>query len=276
MTLINDFKGIMKEEFEMTDMGKLQYFFGMEVSYEYGNITLSQKKYMRSLLEKYRMSQCNSVSTPMEYGLKLSKEDPEIFGDEGIYRSLVGSLMYLTNTRQDIMFAVSKISRFMECPKKSHWEAGKRILKYIKGTINQEITYSKGGKGKLVGFSDSDYAGNVDDSKSTSGYIFHLGSGPISWQSKKQKVVALSSKEVEYKALSLTGCQTIWIKGILDELQGKVEYPIPIYCDNKSTICLAKDPVYHGKSKHIRVEYHFIRDLIKKGDVEVCFCDTKD
>ncbi|XP_035829983.1 secreted RxLR effector protein 161-like [Helianthus annuus] len=157
----------------------------MEVLYENGNIILSQRKYMRNLLEKYRMDQCNTVSTPLEYGLKLSKDDPEEFIDESVYRSLVGSLMYLTNTRPDIMFAVSKISRFMECPKKSHWEAAKRILKYIKDTLDQGITYSKGGKRKLMGFSDNDYAWNIDDSKITSGYIFHLGSGPISWQSKK-------------------------------------------------------------------------------------------
>ncbi|KAM0037429.1 putative RNA-directed DNA polymerase [Helianthus debilis subsp. tardiflorus] len=248
----------------------------MEVSYEDGNIILSQKKYMKNLLEKYRMSQCNTVSTPMEYGLKLSKEDPEEFIDESMYRSLVGSLMYLTNTRPDIMFAVSKVSRFMEAPKRSHWEVAKRILKYVKGTLDQGVIYSKGGKQKLIGFSDSDYAGNVDDSKSTSGYIFHLGSGPVSWQSKKQKVVALSSTEAEYMALTLAGCQAIWLKGILDELQGKDDYPIPIYCDNKSTICLAKDPVYHGKSKHIRVKYHFIRDLIKRDDVTIMFCATKD
>ncbi|XP_021974388.1 secreted RxLR effector protein 161-like [Helianthus annuus] len=196
----------------MTNMGRLHYFLGMEVTYENGNITLSQKKYMRNLLEKYNMTYCNTVSTPMEYGLKLSKEDPEEFIDEGVYRSLVGSLMYLTNTRPDIMFAVSKVSRFMECLKRSHWEAAKRILKYIKGTQELGITYSKGGKKHLMGYSDSDYAGNIDDSKSTSGYIFHLGSGPISWQSKKQKVVALSSTEAEYMALSLTGCQPYGLK----------------------------------------------------------------
>uniref|UniRef100_A0A251SEE8 Putative reverse transcriptase, RNA-dependent DNA polymerase n=1 Tax=Helianthus annuus TaxID=4232 RepID=A0A251SEE8_HELAN len=276
MKLISEFKDEMKKEFEMTDMGKLHYFLGMEVSYEDGNIILSQKKYMKNLLEKYRMSQCNTVSTPMDYGIKLSKDDPEEFINESMYRSLVGSLMYLTNTRPDIMFAVSKISRFMEAPKRSHWEAAKRILKYVKGTLDQGITYSKGGKQKLIGFSNSDYAGNVDDSKSTSGYIFHLGSGPISWQSKKQKVVALSSTEAEYMALTLAGCQAIWLKGILDELQGKDNYPIPIYCDNKSTICLAKDSVYHGKSKHIRVKYHFIRDLIRREDVTILFCATKD
>ncbi|KAJ0928198.1 putative RNA-directed DNA polymerase [Helianthus annuus] len=116
----------------------------------------------------------------------------------------------------------------------------------------------------------------MDDSKSTSGYIFHLGSGPISWQSKKQKVVALSSTEAEYMALSLAGCQALWIIGILDDLQENNDSPIPLYCDNKSTICLARDPIYHGKSKHIRVKYHFIRDLVKKRELNVIFCATKD
>ncbi|KAI3821705.1 hypothetical protein L1987_09277 [Smallanthus sonchifolius] len=154
----------------------------------------------------------------MEYGLKLSKEDREEQIDPSLYRSLVGSLMYLTNTRPDIMFTVSKISRFMEEPTKTHWEAGKRILRYIKGTLDYGIVYTEGNR-KLVGFSDSDYAGNLDESKSTSGYVFHLGSGVISWQSKKQKAIALSSTEAEYIALSLAGCQAIWIKGILDELK---------------------------------------------------------
>ncbi|KAJ0590261.1 putative RNA-directed DNA polymerase [Helianthus annuus] len=125
MHLITKFKESMNREFEMTDMGRLHYFLGMEVLYEDGNIILSQRKYMKNLLDKYKMTQCNTVSTPMEYGLKLSKDDPEEFVDEGVYRSLIGSLMYLTNTRPDIMFAVSKVSRFMESPRRNHWEAAK-------------------------------------------------------------------------------------------------------------------------------------------------------
>ncbi|XP_035840358.1 secreted RxLR effector protein 161-like [Helianthus annuus] len=149
----------------------------------------------------------------MEYGQRLTKDDPEEEVNQNMYRSLVGSLMYLTNTRPDIMFAVSKVSHFMERPRRSHWEAGKRTLRYIKGTISHGIIYSKGSKGKLVGYSNSDYAGNIDDSKSTSRYIFNLGSGAIAWQSKKQKVVALSSTEPEYIALSMAGCQALLVKG---------------------------------------------------------------
>ncbi|KAJ0748566.1 putative alcohol dehydrogenase [Helianthus annuus] len=276
LNMIDQLKNSMKKEFEMTDLGNLHYFLGMEVHQENGDIFISQQRYASNLLDKFNMKQCNAISTPMEYGQRLSKDDQEEEVNENIYRSLVGSLMYLTNTRPDIMFAICKVSRFMERPKRSHWEAAKRILRYIKGTVTEGITYSKGSKGKLVGFSDSDYAGNVDDSKSTSGYVFNLGSGAIAWQSKKQKVVALSSTEAEYIALSMAGCQALWMKGILNDLCFNMDCPPTVYCDNKSTICLAKDPVYHGKSKHIRVKYHFIRDLIKNDEVEVCFCSTKD
>ncbi|XP_022003993.1 uncharacterized mitochondrial protein AtMg00810-like [Helianthus annuus] len=195
--MINQLKNSMKREFEMTDLGILHYFLGMEVNYDNGNIMLSQQKYARNLLDKFKMGNCNAISTPLEYGLRLSKEDPEDEVDQNLYRSLAGCLVYLTNTRPDTMFEVSKISRFMERPKKSHWETGKRILRYIKGTLNHGVVYSKGSKGKLVGFSDNNYAGNIDDSKSTSGYVFHLGSGAIACQSKKQKVVALSLIEIE-------------------------------------------------------------------------------
>uniref|UniRef100_A0A251VGU8 Putative zinc finger, CCHC-type n=1 Tax=Helianthus annuus TaxID=4232 RepID=A0A251VGU8_HELAN len=189
LQMINQLKDSMKKVFEMTDLGVLHYFVGMEVKYKEGNIVLSQQKYAKGLLKKFNMERCNTISTPMEYGERLSKNDLE---DEG-------------------------------------------------------------SKGKLIGFSDSDYAGNVDDSKSTSGYIFHLGSGAIAWQSKKQKVVALSSTKAEYIALSLAGCEALWMKGILNELKMNMDSPPVILCDKKSTICLAKDPVYHGKSKHIRV-----------------------
>uniref|UniRef100_A0A251S554 Putative reverse transcriptase, RNA-dependent DNA polymerase n=1 Tax=Helianthus annuus TaxID=4232 RepID=A0A251S554_HELAN len=223
MSSLKTFKDLTKREFEMTDMGTLHYFLGMEVTFNNGNIILSQHQYAKGLLDRFNMSNCTTLSTPMEYGLRLSKQDMDDDVDSNLYRRLVGSLMYLTNTRPDIMFAVNKISQFMEQPKRSHWEAGKRILRYIKGTLNQGLVYSKGGKGTLTGFSDSDYAGNIDDSKSTSGYVFQLGTGTIAWQSKKQKVVALSSTEAEYIALSMAGCQALWLKGILEELQEGVK-----------------------------------------------------
>jgi hypothetical protein len=158
--------------------------------------------------------------------------------------------MYLTATRPDIMFAVSLISRFMETPKEMHWQVGKRILRYIAGTTRYGILYSSTKNNCLIGYTDSDFAGSLDDRKSTSGYVFHLGSGAISWASKKQPIVMISSAEVEYVAATTTTCQAVWLQRVLNELQQGQEGPTPVYCDNNSTIacqrimCFTKKKAY--------------------------------
>ncbi|KAI3509130.1 hypothetical protein L1887_24156 [Cichorium endivia] len=274
--MIEEFKNEMKVDFEMTDLGLLHYFLGIEVKQEKNRISISQQRYAENLLTRFNMKDATPISTPMEFGLKLSKESSEENFNPSIYRSLVGSLMYLTATRPDITFSVSMISRFMEVPKVDHWEAGKRILRFVKGTINHGITYTKCDKQSLIGFSDSDFGGNKDDSKSTSGYIFNIGSGAISWQSKKQNVVALSSAEAEYISLSLAGCQALWLRSILNDLKWTQVVPTKLYCDNRSAIALTRNPVFHGKSKHIRVKYHFIRDLVANNEVVIEFCSTNE
>lgn len=274
--MVREFKESMKTEFEMTDMGLLHYFLGIEVKQEQKRISISQHRYAKELLKRFNMVGSSPVSTPMEFGSKFSKNTFEDNVNPSLYRSMVGSLMYLTATRPDIMFSVSVISRFMENSKKSHWEAGKHILRYINGTLNHGLIYTRTEDASLRGFSDSDYGGCIDDSKSTTGYVFNLGSGAISWQTKKQNVVALSSAEAEYISLSMAGCQALWLRGILVTL-GKYQInATKLFCDNKSAIALSKNPVFHGKSKHIRIKYHFIRELVANKDVEVCFCGTKD
>ena len=266
----------MKLEFEMTDMGHLHYFLGIEVHQRDDGISISQKKYASDILNRFRMDNAIPKSTLMEYGLKLSKDSQEASVDSRLYRSLIGSLMYLTATRPDIMYAINVLSRFMEEPKQSHWDAGMRVLKFIKGTPDHGTLYRKVESPKLMAYCDSDFEGSVDDSKSTSGYVFMMNSGAISWLFKKQRVVALSSAEAEYISVSLVGCQAIWMRGILEELKHPQSEPTLIQCDNKSAIALTKNPVYRGKSKHIRIKYHFIRDLVKCGDVVVAFCRTSD
>eukprot|EP00253_Pinus_taeda_P035126 PITA_35126 len=167
--LIKNFKSVMKEEFEMTDMGLLRYFLGIEVDKNENGIFISQARYVNEVLGKFNMQECKAAITPTVMGLKLSKEDSSKDFDPSLYKSIVGSLMYLTTTRPDIMFFVSLISRFMERPKEAHWQAAKRIL--------------------------SDSAESGDDRKSTSDYVFHMGSGAISWAFKKQPIVALSTAE---------------------------------------------------------------------------------
>ncbi|KAK1421784.1 hypothetical protein QVD17_24412 [Tagetes erecta] len=270
------FKESMKKEFEMMDLGLMHYFLGLEVKQEEGRISISQGKYARDLLKRFNMEHASEISTPMEFGIKVTKDETRTEVDNGLYRSMVGSLMYLCGTRPDLTYAMSLISQYMENPKTSHWELGKRILKYVKGTLDHGLIYKRCSEFKLCSFTDSDYGGNLDDGRSTGGYIFKIGDSTISWQSKKQNVVALSSTEAEYMALSVAGCQAIWLAGILEQLQQPIAHHIQIWCDNKSAIALSANPVYHGCSKHIIIKYHFIRELVSTKEILVDYATTKD
>ena len=184
--------------------------------------------------------------------------------------------MYLTATRPDLMFVVSLLSRYMERPTDLHLQATKRVLRYLKGTMDYGIFYSKGGNTKLMGFTDSDYAGNLEDRKSTSGHLFLLSSGAVSWSSRKQPVVTLSTTEAEFVAASSCACQAVWLRRLLEELNHVQEESTVIYCDNSSAIKLSKNPVLHGRSKHIDMRFHFLRDLSKDEVVKLIHCGSQE
>eukprot|EP00253_Pinus_taeda_P018632 PITA_18632 len=205
-------------------------------------------------------------NTPTVMGLKLSKEDNNKDFDPSLYKSIVGSLMYLTATRPDIMYAVSLISRFMDRPKEAHWQAAKRILRYVKGTKMFGILYTTSECSDLIGYTDSDWARSVDDRKSTSGYVFHMGSGVISWASKKQPIVALSTTEAEYVAATAVACQAVWIRRMLRSLCQEQTKGTVILCDNSSAIALSKNSVFHKRTKDIDTKFHYIRELVNNGE----------
>ena len=185
-------------------------------------------------------------------------------------------MRYLTITRPDIVFAVGLVSRYMEEPRQEHFKAAKRILRYVRGSIDQGLFYTQCADSRLVGYTDSDYGGDLDKRKSTSGYMFNIGSATFSWSSKKQSVVALSSCEAEYIAASTCACQAIWLRSLMKELQHQQEAPTEILIDNKSAIALAKNPVAHGRSKHIETRYHFIRHQVKNKTVTLTYCKSED
>ncbi|XP_057451761.1 secreted RxLR effector protein 161-like [Lotus japonicus] len=189
---------------------------------------------------------------------------------------MVGSLMYLTATRPDLMYVVCLVSRYMEKPTELHLLAVKRIFRYLNGTIDLGILYNRKGNEDLVAFTDSDYAGDFDDRRSTSGYVFLLGTGSIAWSSKKQAVVSLSTTEAEFIAAAMCACQCIWLRRILDNLGSSQSHCSKIFCDNSSAIKLSKNPVLHGRSKHIDVRYHFLRDLVQDGKIELEHCSTDE
>ena len=198
LTEIEEFKRQMCQLFQMSDLGRLSYYLGIEVEQGDGVITLKQQSYAGKILEVAGMSDCNSCTTPMECRLKLKKEDDAKPFDPSLYRSIIGSLRYLVHSRPDITHAIGIVSRFMETPSTHHWAAVKQILRYIRGTLGYGCCYQAGhGEVKLVGYTDSDHAGDIGDWKSTSGNVFFLGNNLVTWSSQKQKIVALSSCEAE-------------------------------------------------------------------------------
>lgn len=205
----------------------------------------------------------------------LAKNREEVV-DATKYRCLIGSLRYLVNTRPDIVYAVGVLSRFMEAPGKEHWTAMKQVMRYIRGTLNHGCTYKAGGDAVLVGFSDSDHVGDLDDRKRTTGLVFFFGSGVITWSSQKQKVVAKSSCEAEYIAAATAASQAVWLSRLLAEMLGSEIQKVKLRVDNKSAIELSKNPVHHERSKHIDVRYHYIRECVEQGKVDVVHVRTGD
>ncbi|KAL0319934.1 UNVERIFIED_CONTAM: Retrovirus-related Pol polyprotein from transposon TNT 1-94 [Sesamum radiatum] len=274
--MIHDFKEDMMKTFEMSDLGLMHFFLGIEINQEKEGIFICQKKYTETLLKKFKMESCKTVTTPLVTGEKYKKEDGSEKVDGSIYRSLIGSLLYLTATRPDIMFATSLLSRFMQSPSQVHYGAAKRILRYLQGTKDFGIWYKSTNDAKLVGYTDSDWAGSADDMKSTSGYTFSLGSGIFSWASKKQATVAQSSAEAEYIAAAAASNQATWLRRILEDMGEKQEEPTTIYCDKKSAIAITKNPVQHNRTKHIDIKYHALREATTRGEIELKYCSTEE
>ncbi|KAL5816417.1 hypothetical protein ACOSQ3_024795 [Xanthoceras sorbifolium] len=273
--MFEDFKQRMVKEFEMTDIGLMAHFLGIEVVQSEKGIFISQSIYAKEILKRFSMEKCNPVTTPVETGLELRKNEKGDV-DPTYFKSLVGSLRYLTCTRPDILYGVGLVSRYMETPDQSHLNAAKRILRYIKGTINDGMLYTKCEDCRFTGYSDSDWGRDLDERKSTTGFTFFMGDTVFTWSSKKQAIVTLSSCEAEYVAACSAVCHGIWIRNVLEYLGFPQVNPTEVYIDNRSAIALAKNPVFHERSKHIDTRYHFIREHVKNKEVELVSCRTYD
>ncbi|KAH7567578.1 hypothetical protein JRO89_XS07G0096000 [Xanthoceras sorbifolium] len=252
----------------MKSLGKASYFLGLEVEKSDGYF-VSQKGYAASLLNRFRMRESKAMTTPMESYLKLTKDEGQILEDVTPFLPLVGSLLYLTITRPDIAYSVGVISQFMDKPRVSHLIAAKRILRYVKGTQNFRSMYKQSTPFHLSGFMDVDWAGDVNDRRSTTGYCFSTGSAPVSWCSKKQSTIALSSCEAKYVAATMATQESLWLKLLIQEMTPGLNYPVPIYYDNESAIKLAGNPMFHARTKHIETHYHFVREKVLTQDIEL-------
>ncbi|CAJ2648559.1 unnamed protein product [Trifolium pratense] len=276
MAEINRLKQKLAENFEMKDLGPAKQILGMRIlrNRSEGTLKLSQEKYIHKLLDRFSLEDAKTRNTPLGSHLKFSKNQSSQIDEEKCYMSkvpyasAVGSLMYaMVCTRPDIAHAVGVVSRFLSNPAKEHWEGVKWILRYLKGTSEMCLCFRKGNI-SLQGFSDADLGGDLDTRKSTTGYIFTLGGTAVSWKSKLQHSVALSTTEAEYIAISEAAKEMIWLQNFLKEL-GKEQDDAPLFSDSQSALSLAKNPVFHSRCKHIQLKYHFIRELINDGELSL-------
>ncbi|GKB27429.1 putative ribonuclease H-like domain-containing protein [Tanacetum coccineum] len=274
-SMVKDFEELMQKEFKMSSMGELTFFLGLQVKQTTAGIFLSQDKYVKDILNKFDFRTIKPASTPIEAHKSLGKDEEGEDVDVHLYRSMIGCLMYLTASRPDIMFAVCLCARFQVTPKVSHMHAVKRIFRYLKHQPKLGLWYPKDSPFHLEAFSDSDYAGDNHDRRSTSGGCQYLGRRLVSWQCKKQTIVAISSTEAEYVAAASCCAQVLWMQNQLLDY-GFNFMNTEIHIDNESTICIVKNPVLHSKTKHIQIRHHFIRDCYEQRLINVVKVHTDD
>ncbi|KAL5581880.1 hypothetical protein UlMin_014322 [Ulmus minor] len=266
----------LHKKFALKDMGSLHHFLGIEVKRDDSGMYLTQSKYIDELLRRTHMENTSPCPTPAVVGKQCRAEEGEPLQNPTIYRSTLGALQYLTNTRLDLSFIVNSLSRHLQNPTTLHWQGVKRILRYLQGTHDMGLHIRYNNDILLTGFSDADWGCNLDDRRSVAGYCVFFGDYLVSWSSKKQNVVSRSSTESEYRALSNVACEIAWIQSLLCE----ISFPLPMipvtWCDNSSAGALAANPVYHARTKHVDINVHFIREKVLSKSIEVRFVPSHD
>ncbi|GJX32641.1 ribonuclease H-like domain-containing protein [Tanacetum coccineum] len=266
--LLQQIIGSLNNEFDMTDLGALNYFLGISADRTPTGLFLSQKKYALQLLERAHMVTCNPSRTPVDTESKLGPEGAPV-QDPTLYRSLAGGLQYLTFTRPDLSYAVQQICLYMHDPREPHLAALKRILRYVQGTLDLGLHLYASSTTSLVGYTDADWAGCPSTRRSTSGYCVFLGDNLLSWSAKRQHTLSRSSAEAEYRGVANVVAETAWLRNLLRELHSPLSTATLVYCDNVSAVYMSANPVQHQRTKHIEIDIHFVRDMVTAGQVRV-------
>ncbi|CAL2227071.1 unnamed protein product [Prunus armeniaca] len=273
---ISQLQDYLTIEFEMKDLGGLKYFLGIEVTRSQQGIFLSQRKYVLDLLTDTGMLDCKPADTPIVQNHHLGEYPDQVPTHKERYQRLVGRLIYLSHTRPDIAYAVSVVSQFMHSPSEYHMNAILRIVRYLKSAPGKGLMFSKHGHLNIDGYSDADWACNVTDRKSTSGYFTFVGGNLVTWRSKKHNVVALSSAEAEFRGMTKGICELLWLRKLLTEFGYKPTSTMNLFCDNKAAIAIAQNSVQHDRTKHVEVDRHFIKQKLEAKVFQFPFVKFED
>lgn len=265
----------LRTEFAMKDLGPVHFFLGIQVRRSKDGFFLSQKQYTEEVLDRAGMTDCKPASTPVDTKAKLSSSTGQSVANLTFYRSIVGALRYLKLTCPDLSYAVQQAFLHMHDPHDEHWTFVKRILRYVRGTAHKGLQLRRSTSPTLVAYSDAAWAGCPYTRRSTSGFCVFFGDSLVSWSSKRQAIVSRSSAEAEYRGVANAVSECCWIRHLLSELHVPVDKATIVYCDNISAVYLSKNPVHHGRTKHVEFDVHFIREKVVVGIVRVLHVPTK-
>ena len=278
LSVLENIKSKLSSTFAMKDLGVMKHYLGMDINYERekGLVALSQQSFINSVLKRFSMSQCKPASTPME---AKSIQHPHYDGGTPLsdkpYRQLIGSVMHLLLcTRPDISFPVGVLSKFLSYPTNEHWTSAKRILRYLLGTMDMSLVFNREDNLSIVGYCDADWASSFDR-KSTTGYCIFVGGNSVSWKSKKQSVVALSSTESEIIAATETIRELLWIQNIITGLGISIDKP-KLFCDSQPAISIANTGAMNGRNKHMDVKYAFLSDMVSTHKIQLQYIRSNE
>ena len=274
LSRVQEVKQQMKAAFTIADMGEVEWFLGIRIQRDRakGVIRISQKTMAEDILARFNMNEAKPFPVPIKRGAA-----PCVGGDvvDVPYGELVGSLMYLmVCTRPDLAYAVGVLARYMQTPTAEHWTLAKGVLRYLKGTTDLGLEYRKG-SATVVGFGDADYGGDLDTRRSTTGFVFLMADGAVSWSSRRQRTVAVSTAEAEYQAAAAATKEGLWLKQLMQDL-GQPVFTVPIRSDNQAALTLVADPVIGERSKHIDIIHHFVRERVQMGEVSFSYISTTE
>ncbi|XP_019198186.1 PREDICTED: uncharacterized protein LOC109192013 [Ipomoea nil] len=273
--LVNSLLRQLATAFKIRDLGKPTFFLGIETITVPNGMVLSQWRYIRDILQRAGMTDCKALATPA-FVTQPVCQTTDSFANPTQYRRLAGALQYLTITQPYLSYSVNRLCQFMHSPTDEHWGLLKRVLRYVKGTLEYGLRITTSVSSDIHAYSDSDWTGCPVDRKSTSGYAVFFGKNLVSWVSRKQRTVARSSTEAEYKGLADVCVEVTWVVSLLRDLGLTSTTPPTLWCDNLGATHLCANPVFYARTKHVEVDYHFVRDKVSAGEFQVHFVSTKD